>query len=194
MSTKLSNAACARLGEAAWQRMPKVNAELFSLTYGSLVTQVIKDYEEVDKINIQLEKMGHNIGVRLIDELLAKSGLGSGSPCTFRETADIIAKVAFKMFLNINADVMNWEANDAAFTIAFGDSPLAEFVQLPAHLQDLKYLNIICGVIRGALEMVQTEVDVTFTRDILCGDQRNEIRVENRGKVKLAMNDDYGEN
>eukprot|EP00606_Chrysophyceae_sp_TOSAG23-5_P001609 GSChrysophyteH2.ASY1.ANO1.1151.1 assembled CDS len=78
--------------------MPKVNAELFSLTYGSLVTQVIQDYEEVDKINIQLEKMGHSIGVRLIDELLAKSGLGSGPPCTFRETADVIAKVAFKMF------------------------------------------------------------------------------------------------
>ena len=43
---------------------PTVNAELFSLTYGSMVAQIIRDYEEVDKINIQLEKMGYNIGVR----------------------------------------------------------------------------------------------------------------------------------
>jgi hypothetical protein len=41
--------------------------------------------------------MGFNIGVRLIDEFLAKSGVNNCS--NFRETADVIAKVAFKMFL-----------------------------------------------------------------------------------------------
>ncbi len=193
MSGKLTSQACIKLGEVSWQKMPKVNAELFSLTYGSMVAQIIKDYEEVDKINIQLEKMGYNIGVRLIDELLAKSGLGSGPPCTFRETADVICKIAFKMFLNISADIVNWEPNDSAFTFAFGDNPLSDFVELPSHLHELKYLNLLCGVIRGALEMVQTEVDVTFVKDMLCGDTRNEVRVENRGTVKLAMSDDYGE-
>lgn len=28
------------LGEATWAKMPKVNAELFSLTYGAMVSQV----------------------------------------------------------------------------------------------------------------------------------------------------------
>eukprot|EP00605_Chrysophyceae_sp_TOSAG23-4_P002651 GSChrysophyteH1.ASY1.ANO1.2927.1 assembled CDS len=171
-ATRLTAQACHRLGEAAWQKMPKVNAELFSLTYGSMVAQVIRDYEEVDKINIQLEKMGYNIGVRLIDELLAKSGIGSGPPCTFRETAD---------------------PNDSAFTVAFGENPLSDFVELPSHLHDLKYLNILCGVIRGGLEMVQTEVDVTFTKDLLVGAPRNEIRVAHLGAVKLQMSEDYKE-
>jgi len=45
---------------------------------------------------------GYNIGVRLVDEFLAKSNLQS---CVnFRETAQVIAKVGFKMFLGIAAD------------------------------------------------------------------------------------------
>ena len=42
----------------------KVSGELFSLTYGALVTQIVKDYQNVEDVNKQLEKMGYNIGVR----------------------------------------------------------------------------------------------------------------------------------
>lgn len=40
---------------------------------------------------------GYNIGVRLIDEFLAKSGVGNCS--NFRETADVIAKVSTRVAL-----------------------------------------------------------------------------------------------
>lgn len=33
------------------------NAELFTLTYGALVIQLIKDYEDYTEVNKQLEKM-----------------------------------------------------------------------------------------------------------------------------------------
>jgi Transport protein particle (TRAPP) component len=33
------------------------NAELFTLTYGALVVQLIKDYEDYQEVNKQLEKM-----------------------------------------------------------------------------------------------------------------------------------------
>lgn len=33
------------------------NAELFSLTYGALVVQLIKDYEDYGEVNKQLDKM-----------------------------------------------------------------------------------------------------------------------------------------
>lgn len=46
-----------RQGEAAFGKIEKCNSELFSLTYGAIVTQLIKDYEEVDATNAQLEKM-----------------------------------------------------------------------------------------------------------------------------------------
>lgn len=46
-----------RVGEAAFSKVEKVNSELFALTYGAIVTQVIKDYEQIDSTNEQLEKM-----------------------------------------------------------------------------------------------------------------------------------------
>jgi UTP-glucose-1-phosphate uridylyltransferase len=53
------------LGDGIWGKMPKVNAELFTLTYGSLVMQLIRDFEDIALVNEQLEKMGYNIGERL---------------------------------------------------------------------------------------------------------------------------------
>jgi hypothetical protein len=33
------------------------NAEIFTLTYGSMVRQLISDFEDLDEVNKQLEKM-----------------------------------------------------------------------------------------------------------------------------------------
>ena len=35
------------------------------------------------------------------------------------------------------------------------DNPLVDFVELPDNCSALKYCNVLCGVIRGALEMVK---------------------------------------
>jgi hypothetical protein len=47
----------ARVGEQAFQKMDKINAEVFTLTYGSMVQILLKDYEDVNEVNTQLEKM-----------------------------------------------------------------------------------------------------------------------------------------
>ena len=61
------------------------------MTYGALVVQLIQDYEDYEEVNKQLDKMGYNIGTRLIEDFLARSNLGR---CTdFRETGEVIAKV-----------------------------------------------------------------------------------------------------
>ena len=36
------------------------------------------------------------------------------------------------------------------------DNPLVDFVELPEGCQNLCYCQMLCGVIRGALEMVRT--------------------------------------
>ena len=46
-----------RVGEVAFSKVEKCNSELFTLTYGAIVMQLLKDYEEVDATNEQLEKM-----------------------------------------------------------------------------------------------------------------------------------------
>lgn len=109
-------------GEDVWKsRTDKVNVELFTLTYGALVAQLIRDYEDYGEVNAQLDKMGYNMGVRLVEDFLARSSTVSsssgasgshgtapsvpgwlGGRCSdFRETGEVIAKVAFKMYLNI---------------------------------------------------------------------------------------------
>ena len=69
----------ARAGEAAFAKLDKVSAELFTLTYGAIVTQLVADYEDEHEVNAQLLKLGKSIGVRLVDELLAKTGPALGS-------------------------------------------------------------------------------------------------------------------
>mmetsp|Transcript_28454 Transcript_28454/g.46123 ORF Transcript_28454/g.46123 Transcript_28454/m.46123 type:complete len:184 (-) Transcript_28454:627-1178(-) len=180
--------AAKRLGDGAYQRLEKVSSELFTLTYGSIVAQLVKDYEDVNEVNKQLEKMGYNIGLRLIDEFLAKSGVGRCAD--FKETAEVVAKVGFKMFLGVNAQVLNWNSDGTEFSIILEENPLADFVELPDSLQNLVYSNMLCGVIRGALEMVQMKVDVKFVRDTLKGDDVNEIRVILRELMVEEYRDD----
>ncbi len=62
------------------------------------------------------------------------------------------------MFLGVTADVANWSADDKGFSLIISDNPLVEFVELPVKYQDLQYCNVLCGVIKGALEMVQLQV------------------------------------
>ncbi|KAM9964407.1 hypothetical protein ACTFIW_004170 [Dictyostelium discoideum] len=165
-----------KLGNDVFNKVEKINSELFTLTYGALVTQLIKDYEDIEQVNIKLEQMGYNIGIRLIEEFLAKSGIGRCSD--FIETAEVIAKVGFKMFLGVNAHVGDWDADRKEFHLTIEDNPLIDFVELPdQYKHKLYYSNILCGVMRGALEMVQMKVKCTFVKCTLSDDSTSEIKV-----------------
>ena len=72
--------------------MDKVNAELVTLTYGTMVAQLCSDFDSnYAEVNKQLDKMGYNIGMRLIEDFFAKSG--TQRCANFRETAETISKV-----------------------------------------------------------------------------------------------------
>lgn len=152
-----------------------MSSELFTLTYGSLVAQMLKDYESDEEVNKQLDRMGYNIGLRLIEDFLARTNVGR---CyDFRDTAEKV-QMAFKMYLGISPSITNWSAAGDEFSLILESNPLTEFVELPESHVNLKYSNIIPGVIRGALEMVQTEVVACFVHDQLKGDSTSELRVK----------------
>ena len=87
-----------------------------------------------------------------MDEFLARTNVDRCAE--FRETADLIAKVGFKLFLGISPQVTNWSSDGKEFSLIFEENPLAEFVELPENCSELYYSNVYCGIIRGALEMV----------------------------------------
>ncbi|PNS17369.1 hypothetical protein CAC42_7052 [Sphaceloma murrayae] len=176
----MASAKAARLGEEVWKsRVDKVNAELVTLTYGTVVAQLCKDFNsDYVEVNKQLDKMGYNIGLRLIEDFLAKSN--TGSCANLRETAEMISKVGFKIFLNITPAITNWSSDGKSFTLTFEENPLADFVELPddGKAQDeLWYSNILVGVLRGALEMVQMQAEVQFMSDVLRGHDTTEMKV-----------------
>ncbi|XP_011860522.1 PREDICTED: trafficking protein particle complex subunit 3 [Vollenhovia emeryi] len=153
----------------------KVNSELFTLTYGSLVAQLLQDYENVEDVNKQLERMGYNIGIRLIEDFLARTG--SGRCYDFRDTAEKIQS-GFKIFLGITPSITNWSPAGDEFSLCFETNPLTEFVELPDNYSSLKYCNVLPGVLRGACEMVQMEVACWFVQDQLKNDNVTELRVK----------------
>lgn len=49
-------------------------------------------------------------------------------------------------------------AQTSGYVQIFLDNPLADFAELPKEYKDLKFSTLLCGVIRGALEMVCSPV------------------------------------
>ena len=202
MATSKAQSHHAKAGENIFAKNPKVSAELLALTYGAFVHRLIKDDatsssagsgENADEVNAILDKMGYNIGCRMVDEFFAKSP-SQGLCKDLADTARVIGEQAFKMFLGVSAEVANFDAENKSFSLILRENPLADFVILPTqYANKLWYSNVLCGVIRGALEMVNMRVTCYFKKDILRGHDCSEIRVELKEIIKDKYEEDEDE-
>jgi len=67
------------------------------------------------------------------------------------------------MFLGVTASVRGYDDKEKEFSLIIDDNPLTDFVELPEQYRaTLSYSNILCGVIRGALEMVKDAFNQFF--------------------------------
>ncbi|TEA32481.1 hypothetical protein DBR06_SOUSAS8110031, partial [Sousa chinensis] len=84
--------------------------------------------------------------------------------------------VAFKMYLGTTPSVTCNNSSRNEFSLIPKKNPLVGFVEeLPAGRSSLCYCSLLCGIIRGALEMVHLAADVTFLQNRLKGDSVTEI-------------------
>ena len=67
----------------------------------------------------------------------------------------LLWQLGFKMFLGFSPVVTNWSAASDEFSLILDNNPMAEFAELPEGRHSLLFSNILCGVLRGALEMVR---------------------------------------
>ena len=136
----------------------KVSGELVALTYGAFISQIVKDYEDVNEINKQIELLGYreqndlnnryNIGLRLIEEYLAKTrtrGIKS-----FRTSCENIASKAFPMYLGFAATIQSWSDDEQTcilrniFSI-FDNQSLNQILQ--HYLLNFLMNQMICSII-----------------------------------------------
>ena len=58
------------------------------------------------------------------------------------------------MYLGVTPTIANWSAAGDEFSLMLESNPLTEFVEIPEERRTLLYSNLLCGALRGALEMV----------------------------------------
>jgi len=72
----------------------------------------LRRVETLPLMVFKLDKMGYNIGVRLIEDFLSKS---RQTRCkTMTETAEVL-KDAFRQYINVTPQVTNWNSEQDAF-------------------------------------------------------------------------------
>lgn len=172
-----------------WQKQDKCNAEFFALTYGALVAELLRDFEDDASVSNELDRMGHSIGVRCIEEVLAKAN-NVPTQSFASDTPDICA-LAFRMFLGIQLE--SNKASDTSYTLTFNENPLATFVELPKEREGLEYSQLYAGMIRGMLEMLQFDVTTRVSKTQLRGNDTNEITVELKQILQDGAGEDYHE-
>ncbi|XP_078068807.1 trafficking protein particle complex subunit 3-like isoform X1 [Mustelus asterias] len=153
-----------------------MGTELFILTYGTLVAQLCEDCKKDEDINKVLDKMGHNIGTRLVEDFLARSNIAQCR--NFYETAEVIAKVAFKMYLGVTPRVTFWNQAGDDCSLFLEKNPLTDYVEIPDKHSNLLYSTMICGILRGALKMVRLQVDIQLLQDSVKDNKITEIRMK----------------
>ena len=154
--------------EELCKKSEKINGELIVLMYGALVSQVCKDFPTALDANQQLEKIGISIGHRIIEDFLCKciqvgafgQTLGVNPKVEMKCIGEFL-KAAFKFYLSINASIL-YEDEKHQLNLTLDNNPFQEHVEIPNELKtSLSYCSILCGIIRGSLEMLRTETVVS---------------------------------
>jgi hypothetical protein len=149
--------------------------DVVSFLYGSLIIRLVKDFNnDFNQINKQTEQIGYNIGLRLINDIIASQierNLDSSNP----NLLSTLLTCTLSNFLGLTGELK--KVNEKEFHYLFSENSLALYVEIPENLKGLIYTNIINGVLRGVCEIANFKIESKFIKDKLNGDDINEIQI-----------------
>lgn len=124
-----------------------------------------------------VEQVGYKLDVRLVDDFSYLQNRKKHHCTSFVEIANVVKRVALKLFFESDASVSSWSNDQKKFSMTFNKNSLAESAKPPKDYNSFCFSTLICGVIRGALETVNMKVSCSFVKRKLCDEDCNEIWV-----------------
>ena len=152
----------------------QIKVELLTFTYGTLLVRLTKDIKDINELNTKIELIGYDIGKRLIDDLIDDYPRGLDPSDQNKLMEKLICQLA-QYYLGIIGNYSQTGENE--FHLKFTENPISLFVELPESLEGLCYSNIICGIMRGMLEISGFEIKCEFAKDKMKGDDINDLKI-----------------
>ena len=151
----------------------QIKVELLTFMYGTLLVRLTKDIKDINELNTKIELIGYDIGKRLVDDLIDDIQRVDHSDQN-KLMEKLICQLA-QYYLGIIGNYNQVGENE--FHLKFNQNPISLYVELPEYLEGLCYSNIICGIMRGMLEITGFEVKCELIKDKMKGDDINDIKI-----------------
>ena len=151
----------------------QIKVDLLTFMYGSLLVRLTKDIKDINELNKKIELIGYDIGKRLVDDLIDDFQRVDQS-----DQNKLMEKLICQLAQHYLGIIGNYnQVGENEFHLKFNQNPISLYVELPESLEGLCYSNIICGIMRGMLEITGFEVKCEFIKDKMKGDDINDIKI-----------------
>ena len=151
----------------------QIKVELLTFMYGTLLVRLTKDIKDINELNTKIELIGYDIGKRLVDDLIDDFQRVDTSDQN-KLMEKLICQLA-QYYLGIIGNYS--QTGEKEFHLIFTENPISLYVELPESLEGLCYSNVICGIMRGMLEICGYEVKCEFVKDKIKGDDNNDMKI-----------------
>ena len=152
----------------------QIKVELLTFMYGTLLVRLTKDIKDINQLNTKIELIGYDIGKRLVDDLIDDFQRVLDSSDQNKLMEKLICQLA-QYYLGIIGTYS--QTSEKEFHLKFTENPISLYVELPESLEGLCYSNIICGIMRGMLEISGFEIKCEFAKDKMKGDDINDLKI-----------------
>ena len=152
----------------------QIKVELLTFMYGTLLVRLTKDIKDINELNKKIESIGYEMGKRLVDDLIDDFQRGLDVSDLNKLMEKLIIQLA-QYYLGILGSFN--QVSEKEYHLIFPENPISFYVELPESLDGLCYSNIICGILRGMLEISGFEIQCEFVKDKMKGDEVNDLKI-----------------